>query len=102
MQGSQSQNSKLTKRAVTSTFEVQQEFKFEVIRSEQSAAQVTTVERNPQEAEKLLSAQIIFPQTPSMQNIRREWFENPHATIILDFEYHSELPGVMKDAVFTQ
>jgi hypothetical protein len=36
-----------------------------------------------------------------MQKIRREWFGNPHATIILDFEYHSQLLGVMKEeAVF--
>jgi hypothetical protein len=36
-----------------------------------------------------------------MQKIRREWFGNPHAKIILDFEYHNKLLRVMKEeAVF--
>jgi hypothetical protein len=59
------------------------------------------LQRSNETRKKLLGAKTTFPQTPSMQKIRREWFGNPHATIILDFEYHSELLRVMKEeAVF--
>lgn len=47
--------------------------------------------------ERLLNPKTIFPQTPSIGKIMNQWTKSPYTTIVLDFEYHSELLAEMKE-----